>query len=70
MAHTVPPLETLAKIAEAMEFRWPIFHRHRPHARTKKNKQKMSGEISQDEIAFLAESRNKHHALEATSAWS
>jgi transcriptional regulator with XRE-family HTH domain len=52
--HTVPSLETLAKIAEAMEISLADFF---PGTETSHDKetQKMLGELSQDEIRFLAE---------------
>jgi transcriptional regulator with XRE-family HTH domain len=52
--HTVPSLETLAKIAEAMEISLADFF---PGTETihDKETQKMLGELSQDEIRFLAE---------------
>jgi len=52
--HTVPSLETLAKIAEAMEISLADFF---PGTETPRDKetQKMLGELSQDEIRFLAE---------------
>ena len=52
--HTVPSLETLAKIAEAMEISLADFF---PGTETPRDKetQKMLGERSQDEIRFLAE---------------
>ena len=51
--HTVPSLETLAKIAEAMEISLADFF---PGTETSHDKetQKMLGELSQDEIRFLA----------------
>jgi len=52
--HTVPSLETLAKIAEAMEITladfFPTGHTQQDLAR-----QRMLGEMSQDEIRFLGE---------------
>ena len=52
--HTVPSLGTLAKIAEAMEISLADFF---PGTETPRDKetQKMLGELSQDEIRFLAE---------------
>src|ERR1035437_3608138 len=52
--HTVPSLETLAKIAEAMEISLADFF---PGTETNHDKetQKMLVELSQDEIRFLAE---------------
>gem|GEM_PF-190128 len=52
--HTVPSLETLAKIAEAMEISLADFF---PGTETPRDKetQKMLVELSQDEIRFLAE---------------
>src|ERR1035438_10275316 len=52
--HTVPSLETLAKIAEAMEINLADFF---PGAETPRDRdtQKMLGELSEDEIRFLSE---------------
>ena len=52
--HTVPSLETLAKIAEAMDISLADFF---PGTETPRDKetQKMLGELSQDEIRFLVE---------------
>ncbi len=52
--HTVPSLETLAKIAEAMEISLADFF---PGTETPRDRdtQKMLGELSQDEIRFLSE---------------
>ena len=52
--HTVPSLETLAKIAEAMEISLADFF---PGTETMRDRdtQKMLGELSEDEIRFLAE---------------
>jgi transcriptional regulator with XRE-family HTH domain len=52
--HTVPSLETLAKIAEAMEIALADFF---PGAETPRDRdtQKMLGELSEDEIRFLSE---------------
>src|ERR1700694_3051624 len=52
--HTVPSLETLAKIAEAMDISLADFF---PGTETPRDKetQKMLGELSQDEIRFLGE---------------
>ncbi|MGA2481878.1 MAG: helix-turn-helix transcriptional regulator [Candidatus Acidiferrales bacterium] len=52
--HTVPSLETLAKIAEAMEISLADFF---PGTETPRDRdtQKMLGELSEDEIRFLAE---------------
>lgn len=52
--HTVPSLETLAKIAEAMDISLADFF---PGTETPRDRetQKMLGELSQDEIRFLAE---------------
>src|ERR1700757_1022919 len=52
--HTVPSLETLAKIAEAMEISLADFFPGTEAPRDKET-QKMLGELSQDEIRFLAE---------------
>src|SRR6201987_3397598 len=52
--HTVPSLETLAKIAESMVISLADFF---PGTETPRDRetQKMLGELSQDEIRFLAE---------------
>jgi transcriptional regulator with XRE-family HTH domain len=52
--HTVPSLETLAKIAEAMEIGLADFF---PSAETPRDRetQKMLGELSEEEIRFLGE---------------
>src|SRR5436853_7921604 len=52
--HTVPSLETLAKIAEAMDISLADFF---PGTETPRDRetQKALGEMSQDEIRFLAE---------------
>jgi len=52
--HTVPSLETLAKIAEAMEISLAEFF---PGGETPRDRetQKMLGELSEDEIRFLGE---------------
>lgn len=52
--HTVPSLETLAKIAEAMEIGLADFF---PGTETPRDRdtQKMLGELSDEEIRFLAE---------------
>jgi transcriptional regulator with XRE-family HTH domain len=52
--HTVPSLETLAKIAEAMDISLADFF---PGTETPRDRetQKALGELSQDEIRFLAE---------------
>jgi len=52
--HTVPSLETLAKIAEAMDISLADFF---PGTETQRDRetQKALGELSQDEIRFLAE---------------
>ena len=52
--HTVPSLETLAKIAEAMDISLADFF---PGTETAHDRdtQKMLGELSQDEIRFLSE---------------
>src|SRR5579884_2620364 len=52
--HTVPSLETLAKIAEAMEIALADFF---PGSETPRDRdtQKMLGELSEDEIRFLSE---------------
>ena len=52
--HTVPSLETLAKIAEAMEITLADFF---PTSHTQQDlvRQRILGEMSQDEIRFLGE---------------
>lgn len=52
--HTVPSLETLAKIAEAMDIGLADFF---PTAETPRDRetQKMLGELSEEEVRFLAE---------------
>ena len=52
--HTVPSLETLAKIAEAMEINLADFF---PGSDTPQDREtrKMLGELSEEEIRFLAE---------------
>ena len=52
--HTVPSLETLAKIAEAMDISLADFF---PGTETPRDRdtQKMLGELSEDEIRFLSE---------------
>jgi len=52
--HTVPSLETLAKIAEAMDISLADFF---PGAETPRDRdtQKILGELSDDEIRFLSE---------------
>src|SRR5438128_10683584 len=52
--HTVPSLETLAKIAEAMEIALADFF---PGSETVRDRdtQKILGELSEDEIRFLSE---------------
>jgi transcriptional regulator with XRE-family HTH domain len=52
--HTVPSLETLAKIAEAMEISLADFF---PGTDTQQDREtrKMLGELSEEEIRFLAE---------------
>ena len=52
--HTVPSLETLAKIAEAMDITLADFFPTAPTPRDR-DTQKMLGELSEDEIRFLAE---------------
>jgi len=52
--HTVPSLETLAKIAEAMEITLADFFPGGDSPRDRETK-KMLGELSDDEIRFLAE---------------
>src|SRR5213593_780606 len=52
--HTVPSLETLAKIAEAMDISLADFF---PGTETPRDRetQRMIGELSEDELRFLAE---------------
>jgi transcriptional regulator with XRE-family HTH domain len=52
--HTVPSLETLAKIAEALEITLADFF---PGSETpsERDAQKMLGELSEEEVRFLAE---------------
>src|SRR5437899_6607790 len=61
--HTVPSLETLAKIAEAMDISLAEFF---PGAETPRDRdtQKMLGELSEDEIRFL---RSEEHTSELQS---
>ena len=60
--HTVPSLETLAKIAEAMDISLADFF---PGTETPRDKetQKMLGELSQDEIRFLVEIKRYSNTL-------
>src|SRR6202041_3825393 len=60
--HTVPSLETLAKIAEAMEISLADFF---PGTETPRDKetQKMLGELSGDEIRLLAEIKKYSNTL-------
>jgi transcriptional regulator with XRE-family HTH domain len=60
--HTVPSLETLAKIAEAMDMALADFF---PGAETTHDRetQKMLGELSDDEIRFLSEIKRFSSAL-------
>lgn len=52
--HTVPSLETLAKIAEAMEITLADFFPV-AHSQQDRERQRILGEMSQDEIRFLGE---------------
>ena len=52
--HTVPSLETLAKIAEAMEINLADFFPGSDTAQDRETR-KMLGELSEEEIRFLAE---------------
>lgn len=52
--HTVPSLETLAKIAEAMEIGLADFFPGGETTQDRENK-RMLGEMSDDEVRFLAE---------------
>jgi len=52
--HTVPSLETLAKIAEAMEITLADFFPGEESARDRDTR-KMLGEMTEEEIRFLAE---------------
>lgn len=54
--HTVPSLETLAKIAEAMEITLADFFPG-GHTQQDRERQRMLGEMSADEIRFLNEIR-------------
>ncbi len=60
--HTVPSLETLAKIAEAMDISLADFF---PGAETTRDRdtQKMLGELSDDEIRFLSEIKKHSSTL-------
>ncbi len=60
--HTVPSLETLAKIAEAMDISLADFF---PGTETPRDRetQKALGELSQDEIRFLAEIKKYSNSL-------
>jgi transcriptional regulator with XRE-family HTH domain len=60
--HTVPSLETLAKIAQAMDISLADFF---PGTETPRDKetQKMLGELSGDEIRFLAEIKKYSNTL-------
>jgi transcriptional regulator with XRE-family HTH domain len=60
--HTVPSLETLAKIAQAMDISLADFF---PGTETPRDKetQKMLGELSGDEIRFLAEIKRYSNSL-------
>jgi len=61
-SHTVPSLETLAKIAEAMDISLADFF---PGTETPRDRetQKALGELSQDEIRFLAEIKKYSNTL-------
>lgn len=54
--HTVPSLETLAKIAEAMEITLADFFPG-GHTQQDRERQRMLGEMSAEEIRFLGEIR-------------
>jgi len=60
--HTVPSLETLAKIAEAMDISLAEFF---PGTETPRDRdtQRMLGELSEDEIRFLAEIKKHSSGL-------
>jgi transcriptional regulator with XRE-family HTH domain len=60
--HTVPSLETLAKIAQAMDISLADFF---PGTETPRDKetQRMLGELSGDEIRFLAEIKKYSNTL-------
>ncbi len=60
--HTVPSLETLAKIAEAMDINLADFF---PGTETPRDRetQKMLGELSTDEVRFLVEIKRYTTAL-------
>src|SRR3970040_633708 len=61
-SHTVPSLETLAKIAEALEITLADFF---PGTETPRDRdtQKMLGELSDDEIRFLSEIKRHSSTL-------
>jgi transcriptional regulator with XRE-family HTH domain len=60
--HTVPSLETLAKIAEAMDISLADFF---PGTETPRDRdtQKMLGELSEDELRFLGEIKRHSSTL-------
>jgi transcriptional regulator with XRE-family HTH domain len=60
--HTVPSLETLAKIAEAMDISLADFF---PGTETPRDRdtQRMIGELSEDELRFLAEIKRHSSTL-------
>jgi transcriptional regulator with XRE-family HTH domain len=60
--HTVPSLETLAKIAEAMDITIADFFPGAESAQDKETK-KILGELSDEEIRFLAEIKRYGNAL-------
>lgn len=63
--HTVPSLETLAKIAEAMDIGLADFF---PTAETPRDRetQRMLGELSEEEVRFLAEIKRYSSGLTDT----
>jgi len=69
--HTVPSLETLAKIAEAMEIALADFFPGAETPARPATPRKCSEELSEDEIRFLSEIKNiALHFLMAINAWS
>ncbi len=60
--HTVPSLETLAKIAEAMDITLADFFPGTETARDR-DTQRMLGELSEEEIRFLAEIKKHSSTL-------
>src|ERR1035441_5783153 len=60
--HTVPSLETLAKIAEAMEISLADFFPGTDTPRDR-SEERMLGELSEDEIRFLSETKQDSNTL-------